>query len=85
MSQRHSPHIFLSLFNKLSLVLKVVNEKFRKAVNNKKKALIALPHWGDVYRLGGLTDFHKAPKVNESFSRLLDKPVSSSRYVFFCL
>ena len=54
---RHNPRIFLSLFNKLLSVLKEVNEKFRKAANNQKKASTALPHWGDVYRLGDLVVF----------------------------
>ena len=35
--------------------------------------------------MGDLPNFHKAPKVNESFFRLLDKPVSSSRYVALSL
>ena len=51
----------------------------------KKEASFALPHWGDVYRLGDLPDFHKPPKVSENFSWLLDKPASSSRYVALSL
>ena len=72
--------VFFSLF-----VSKEVSEKFHKAADDKKKASSALPHWGDVCPLGDLPDFHKAPKVNKSFSRLLDKPVSSSRYVTLSL
>ena len=80
MSRRCDSRVFLSLFDKLSSVSKEVSEKFRKVADDKKKAF-ALPHWGDVYCLGDLLEFHKAPKVNESFSRLLDKSVSSSRCV----
>ena len=40
---------------------------------------------GDVYRLGDLHDFYKAPKINGSFSHLLDKPVSISQYVSLLL
>ena len=64
-SQRHDPHIFLS--DKLSLVSEEVNEKFRNAADDKKQASTALPHWGDVYHVGDLSDFHKASKVNEFF------------------
>ena len=84
MSSRN-PLIFLSLFDKLSELSKEVEEKFRKATDKKKKASTALPRWGDVYRLGDLPDFHKAHKVKESFSRLLDKFVSSSRYMALSL
>ena len=80
-SHCRDPRIFFSLFDKLSSVSKEVNEKFRKATDDKKKASTDLPHWGDTYRLGDLSDFHKAPKVNKSFLRLLDKPVSSSHYI----
>ena len=79
------PHIFLTLFGKLSSVSEEVNEKFHKAADDKKKASTSLPRWGDVYRLGDLHAFHKAPKVNESFSRLLDKTVSSCHYVAWSL
>ena len=43
----------------------------------------ALPHCGDVYHLGDLPDFHKAPMLNKCFSSLLDKPVSFSHHVTF--
>ena len=84
-SNRHSPCIFLAPFDKLLSVSKEVNEKFRKAADDKKKAPTALPRWGDVYRLGDLDASHKAPRVNESFSRLLDKAVSPSYYVALSL
>ena len=45
----------------------------------------ALPRWWDAYRLGDCPDYHKALRVNESFERLLDKPVSSSRHVALSL
>ena len=41
--------------------------------------------WGDVYCLGGLSDFCKAPKVNWCFFRLLDKLVSSCCYIALSL
>ena len=61
-----------------------VNEKFCNAADDKK-AFTALPRWGDVYCLGDLDTFHKAPKINESFSRPLDKTISSSHYVALSL
>ena len=57
---------------------KEVEEKFDKAAEDKKKASSALPQWGEVYHLGDWEKFHKARKVNESFSCLLHKTVSSS-------
>ena len=83
-SQRRKPCVFLTLFDKLSEVSKEIDEKFYKATDDKM-ASSALPHWSDVYRLGDLADFHKAPKTNESFSRPLHKPVSTSRYVSLSL
>ena len=79
-SGRH-PRIFLSLFDKTKFLSKEVHKKFRKAVDEKKKTSSALPCWGGAYRLGNLPDYHKALKLNESFSLLLDKPVASSRHV----
>ena len=35
--------------------------------------------------MGDLSDFYKAPKINESFSRLLDRPVSTSGYILLSL
>ena len=64
-----------SLFDKMSALSKEVDEKFQKTVDEKMMTSTALPRWGDVCRLGDLPDFHKSPKVNKSFSRLLDKPV----------
>ena len=78
--------IFLTLIDKLLSVSEEVNEKFCKAADDiKRKASTSLPHWGDVHHLGDLDTFHKAPKVNKSFSQLLDKPVLSSRYVALSL
>ena len=51
-----------------------MDDKFRKATS-------VLPTWGDIYRLGDLEGYHKARKINESFSHLLDKPVTSSRCI----
>ena len=45
----------------------------------------AFPRWGDAYRFGDFPDYHKALKLNESFSQLLDKPVASSHYVTLSL
>ena len=80
-SSSHDPRIFLSLFDKMNFLSKQVREKFRKVADEKKKTSSALPRWGDAYRLGDLSDYHKALKLNETFSHLLDKPVASSRHV----
>ena len=69
----------------MSAVSKEIDEKFRKAADDKMNALSTLPHWGDVYRLRDLANFHNASKINESFSRLLHKPVSTSRSVSLSL
>ena len=53
--------------------------------DDKKKATSALPELGDVYHLGDLWEYHRAPKLNESFLRLLDRQVSSSRYLTMTL
>ena len=75
-----SPCVFLNHFDKLSAMSKEVEEKFGKAADDKK-ASSALSQWGEVNRLGDLEKFHKAPKMNESFLRLLNKSVTTSRYV----
>ena len=72
-SSSRDPRIFLSLFDKMSALSKEVNEKFQKTTDDKKMST-AFPRWGDVYCLGDRPAFHKALKVNESFSRLLNKP-----------
>ena len=58
---------------------KEIEDKFDKVANDKKKATTALPAWSSVCRFGDLPDYFKAPKVNESFSRLLHRLVSNSR------
>ena len=68
----------------MSAVSKEVNEKFRKAADNKKEASSALPHWGDIYCLGDLDDFYKAPKINENFPHMLSKGFTT-RYVSLSL
>ena len=76
---------FLSLFDKLAPLKREVEDQFAKAAEDKKKAVSALHKWGDIYHLGDLEDFHRAPKLNEKFSRLLDKQVSSLRYLAMTL
>ena len=83
--RRQSPHVFLSLFEKLAAISKEVDDNFLKAAGEKKKASSSLPPWSEVYHLGNLNKFHKATRVNESFSRLLSKTVSLSRYVSLLL
>ena len=73
-----SPSVFLDLFEKLLATSKEVDEKFVKAVEDKKKVSTALPQWGELYHLGNHEKFHKAPKVNETFSCLLNRSISSS-------
>ena len=52
------PCIFLSLFDKLSLLSKEVNKKFRKAPDEEKMSA-ALPRWGDIYCPGDWPDFKR--------------------------
>ena len=78
MAQQRGPRIFLTLFEKLATVSKEVLEKFCKAADDDKKTSLALRTWGDVYRLSNLPDFYKVPKLNESFSQLLEKTLASS-------
>ena len=58
-----------------------MEDQFAKAAEDKKKVVSALHKWGDIYHLGDLEGFHRVPKLKEKFSRLLDKQVSSSRYL----
>ena len=83
-TRHRSPRVFLNFFDKLSTISKEI-EKFDKVADDKKKASSAFHHWGEVYCLGDMEKFHKAPKINESFTRLLNKPVSTSRYVSLSL
>ena len=77
-SCHRSPCVFLKFFGKLSAISKEVGEKFRIAAEDKKKASSSLPQWGQVYHFREQGNFHNAPKVNDSFSRLLTKQVGSS-------
>ena len=83
--RQRDPLVFLSLFDKLAPVKKEIEDKFVKVTDDMKKATTALPAWSDVCRMGDLPDYFKAPKVNESFSQLLDRPVSNSQYVSISL
>ena len=83
--QQRNPRIFLTLFDKLAVVSKEVLERFQKAALGKKKTSSALPGWGDVYRLSNLPEFHKASKLSESFSLLLEKTLASSRTIVLSL
>ena len=82
---RKEPLIFLSLSDKLAPLQREVEEQFAKAADDKKKAVSALRKWGDIYHLGDQDDFHRARKLNEKFSRLLDKQVLSSCYLVMTL
>ena len=77
--------VFHNLFEKLAAIHKEVDVKFLKAADEKAAASSSLSPWNEVYRLGNLDKFHKAPWVNESVSCLLSKTVSSSRYVSLLL
>ena len=80
------PSVFsFNSFDELLAISKEVDEKFRLMAKDKKKASSSLPQWGQVCRFGDEESFHKAPKVNDSFSRLLTKQVSSSRSLFLSL
>ena len=61
-----------------------MEEKFVTAADEKKKISSALLTWGEIYCLGDLDKFHKAPRINKTFS-LLSKSISSSRYVSLSL
>ena len=65
-AKRRVPRVLLSLFDKLTPVMKDIDEKFRKASDDRKKATSCLPVWGDAYRLGDIKDFHRAPRINKS-------------------
>ena len=82
---QHDPRVFFSLFDKVVPVKKETEDKFAKVAADKKKATTALPAWSGVFRLGDIPDYFKVPKVNESFSCLLDRPVSNSRYASILL
>ena len=84
-ARQRDPRVFLSLFDKLSSVKKKIEYKFAKVTDDKKKATTSLLASSDVHHLGDFPDYFKAPKVNESFSRLLDRPVANSCYVSISL
>ena len=75
----------MTLFDKMKSSSKEVSEKFRKAADERKKTTSSLPRWGITYCLGDFPDYHKALRISESFERLLDKLVSSSRHVALSL
>ena len=79
-ARQRDPRIFLALFDKLAPVKKEIEEKFVKVADVKKKTTTALPSWSNVYHLGDLPDYLR-PQKSTSFSRLLDRPVTNSRYV----
>ena len=54
-------------------------------MDDKKTSSSVPSQWDEVYHLGDLGNSHKTPKINVSFSRLLNKPVSTSRYVSLSL
>ena len=58
-----------------------VEERLRVAAQGRKKTFSVLPSWGEIYWMSDFPSFAKAPPVNGQFSRLLDKPLSSSRHV----
>ena len=78
-SSRHSsPLVFLKMFDKFKAISIEVDDKFRLTAEDKKKASSSFLQWGQVYCFGEQKTFHKAPKVNESFSCLVMKQVGSS-------
>ena len=77
-SRCRSSRVFLKMFDKFNAISKDVDHKFCLVAEDKKKVSSALPQWGQVYRLGDQEKFHKALKVNKSFSRHLTKQVSAS-------
>ena len=85
LARRRNPGLLLSIFSKLGPVMSDIEEKFCKSSNERKKATSCLPVWGDGYHLGNIKEFHRAPRINESFSRHLEKQVSSLRFVSMTL
>ena len=77
--------VFLNMFEKLKAISDEIEKKFSQNAMDKMKIFTALSSWGQVYHLGDHEDFHKAPKVNESFSRILPKKVNSLRSVSLSL
>ena len=55
------------------------------AAQGCKKVFSVFPSWGEIYHMNDFPTFAKAPPVNDQFSRLLDKPLSSSRHVSLSL
>ena len=83
--RRRNPRVYWVFFDKLAPIKSDIDEKFRKASDDHRKAASALPTWGDIYLRCDLEGYHKAPKVNESFLRLLDKLVVLSCYISMSL
>ena len=91
--KQRDPEVFLSSFDRICSITSDVKERLAVASQGRKKAFSVLPSWGEIYcmsdfliyRMSDFLTFAKAPLVNNQFSRLLDKPLSSSRHVSLSL
>ena len=83
--KQRDPKVFLSCFDRIRSIMTDVEERSMVATQVRKKAVNVLPSLGEIYRTSDFLTFAKAPPVNDQFSRLLDKPLSSSRHVSLSL
>ena len=83
--KQRDPKVFLSCFDRIRSIMADVEERSMIAAQGRKKAINVLLSWGEIYRLSDFPTFAKAPPVNDQFSRLLDKQLSSSRHVSLSL
>ena len=79
--KQRDPKVFLSCFDRIRSIMTDVEERSMVASQGCKKAISVLLSWSEIYRMSDFPTFAKAPPVNDQFSRLLDKPLSSSRHV----
>ena len=79
------PKVFLSCFDRIHSIMTDVEERSMVASQGCKKVISVLPSWGEIYRMSDFPTFAKAPPVKDQFSRLLDKPLASSRHVTLSL
>ena len=80
-SEQCDPKVFLACFDHIRSIMSEVEDCLFTSAHGRKKAVNILPSWGDIYKLCNYPDLHKAPPINEQFSRLLDKPLALSRHI----
>ena len=75
-SKQRNPKVFLACFDRIHSIMSEVEDHLLTSARGGKKVVNILQSWGDIYKLCDYSDLHKAPLVNEQFSRLLDKPLA---------